>query len=196
MVKKKTQKFKFNRWQLAVGLAAVVVVAVGAFIAFGGVSKPQRVYYGYKSQQALNNENQKLGEPLKALGFTNIEGGKGVCQNIEKAGYTGKPLDCTATFKTYRVFNDQASKDRAITAAAQLSTLLKQNGWHQGNYEVGKWFKDVLNHVDYNADAYHYKYYGNTFCMLDFFVAYANPKPPAVNVLFSCTDPEKHPPVY
>ncbi len=174
----------------------ILAAAIALFLVFGGVDKTKKAYYGYKSRSALSNESRKLGDPLRALGFTNIEGGKSICQHMEKAGYTGKPLDCTTELKSYVVFADDASKTKAIGAAEKLSSSLKQNGWQQGNYEVGKWFKDVLNKVDYNPDAYHYKYFGNTFCVLDFFVAYSNPKPPAVNADFRCTVPEIHPPIY
>ncbi|HWZ65316.1 MAG TPA: hypothetical protein VNX65_00795 [Patescibacteria group bacterium] len=177
-------------------IALTLTVFVTLFFALDGVNKTTRLYYGYKSRVILLAENKRLGKPLVALGFTNVEGGQPICQYIEKHGYTGKTLDCTAELTGYKTFTDSTSKARAIDAAQKLSIALNKNGWHQGNYEVGKWFKDVLGNVDYNPDAYSYKYSGNTFCTLDFFVAYSNPRPPAVNVKFRCTAPETHPPIY
>jgi len=175
--------------------ALLVLVAVGVvlFITLGGVEKGKRIYYGYKSRAALSAENKKLGEPLKALGFTKINGGNSVCQYIEKYGYEGRPLDCTTEINSYQVFADEESKLKAVQAAKNLSKTLKQNGWQQGNYEVGQWFQNVLNRVDYNPDAYHSKYFDKTFCVLDFFVAYSNPSSPAVNAVFTCTAPETRP---
>jgi hypothetical protein len=196
---KNTSKSKRpGKRMLLVLLAALLVILLATaavFMALGGVENAKKVYYGYKTRSALSKENKDLGEPLKALGFTNIEGGKSICEHIEKFGYTGKPLDCTAILKSYQVFSDETSKTKAVTAATKLSSALKQRGWKQGNYEVGTWFKDVMSGVDYNADAYYYKYVDKTFCVLDFFVAYSNPKPPAVSVQFRCTVPEIHPPV-
>lgn len=186
----------FTKKYLLLGILGVLVVFIGLFLLFDGVNDTKRIYYGYKSRVALSDENKKLGDPLKALGFTDTEGGNSVCEYIEKANYEGRPLDCTAELKSYQEFSDDSAKNKAISASESLSESLKQNGWQQGNYEVGKWFKDVLNGVDYNPDAYHYKYFGNTFCVLDFFVAYSSPKPPAVNAMFRCTVPETHPPIY
>lgn len=192
----KRVKPKITRKRIVVASLVFVLVVVVLFLALGGVKTTKRIYYGYKSRTALSNENKKLGEPLKALGFTSIEGGNSVCQYFEKFGYENKPLDCTTTLKSYQVFSDDAAKSRAAEAAGTLSRLLKQNGWQQGNYEVGKWFQDVTNKVDWNPDAYHYKYFDDTFCMLDFFVAYSNPNPPAVNAEMRCTVPEIHPPIF
>ena len=177
-------------------LIAVVLIGVYLFFRLDGPEKVRRMYYGYKSRSALSSENEKLGEPLRAIGFTNIEGGNSVCQYIQKYGYQGNPIDCTAELKSYQEFNNEASKNQAVNAAQNLSTALKENGWQQGHYEVGKWFKDVTTGTDWNPDAYHYKYFDKTFCVLDFFVAYANPRPPAVQATMRCTTPEEHPPIY
>lgn len=180
---------------IAVVAAAVVLLFAALFAYFDGVAKIKRIYYGYKVRAALDAENQKLKEPLKLLGFTNIEGGDSTCEYAEKYGYPGLPLDCRADLRSYMVFNDEAQKERTISAAEELSKLLEANGWKRGSsdYEISKWFKDVTSGTDWNADAYHYKYFDNTYCVLDFFVAYSNPKPPAVNAVFLCNTPELHP---
>lgn len=175
--------------------AVVFAVFIALFLSLGSVDRAKRLYYAQKAEASLSDENKKLNEPLTALGFTNIEGGNATCQYMEIAEYSRNTLECTAELKSYAVFSDESSKNKAITASENLSKLLVQNGWQQGQYEVSKWFKDVLNKVDYNPDAYHYKYFGKTFCVLDFFVAYSNPSPPAVNVLFRCTTPQTEPPV-
>lgn len=194
---KKTKQKPTKRHILLGALLAVAAASI-IFLALGGVNEIKKIYYHNKATSALSTENRKLGEPLKTLGFTDIEQPAPVCQYMKKYGYEGNPLDCTAGLKSYKVFSDDASKSQAINAAQKLSGLLQQNGWHQGDDEdeVGKWFQDVLNGVDYRADAYHYKYFGNTFCILDFFVAYSNPNPPAVNTELRCTVPETHPPIY
>ncbi|MEO6761103.1 MAG: hypothetical protein ABI220_01850 [Candidatus Saccharimonadales bacterium] len=183
-----------NKSLLSIILAVVIILAL--FFTLGGVSKIKKIYYGHKSRSALSSESKKLGDPLKSLGFTDIKGSNSLCQYTHKANYSGKMLGCITELKSYTVFPNKTSKDSAILAASKLSAALEKDGWHRGNYEVGEWFKDVLNGVDYNPDAYQYKYSGNTFCVLDYFVAYSNPKPPAVSVTFSCTTPEIHPPAY
>jgi hypothetical protein len=186
---KKPKRSRLPSKKTLIIILFILVIGIAVFVGLKGVESTKRLYYNYRVRSTLARENKKLGEPLKALGFTDIKGGKPVCYSLEAYADQAARLSCSTELQSYAVFSDDASKSRAISAAEQLSAKLKQNGWEQGNYEIGTWFKDVLNGVDYNPDAYHSKYFGNTFCVLDFFVAYSNPNPTAVNVMFNCTIP-------
>lgn len=181
---------------LVSAVAVIVLLAVGVVV-YSRTEKGRRMYYAYKAQTAFASQNRKLGEPLRALGFTEFQGGVSQCDYIEKYGYDGKTLDCSVVVKSYKVFSDEASKARAVNAAKELSSKLDANGWRRGNYEIGAWFRKVTDGGDSNADAYYHMYNAKskTFCVLDFFVAYSHPEPSAVSVTFSCTVPESHPPV-
>jgi len=191
MKAKTTPKRLSKKQLLAIGISSILAGAVILFCTLGVSTKIKHIYYEHQARHALSDQNDKLGKPLEALGFTNIQ----KSTSCENSYGSNQIFNCVTELRSTKVFGDHASQSKAIAAATQLSANLKQNGWHQGNYEVGNWFKDVLNKVDYNADAYHYKYFGKTFCVLDFFVAYSNPQPPAVNAVLSCTTPVLNPPV-
>jgi hypothetical protein len=190
-MKKAKAKRRLSKRSLRLALLLLIIL-VGVVLALSH-EWIRQAYYKHKVTTALNSENKKLVDPLTALGFKDVKY-KTECSHYPKYGYDGTPLTCSAEMQSYMVFDTQASKDQAVSAAEKISALLKQNGWQQGNYELGKWFKDNTSGIDYNPDAYHYKTFGNIFCMFDFFEAYSNPKPPAASAEFRCTSPKDHPP--
>jgi hypothetical protein len=194
--KKATAKIKKHSFTRMYAYLALVVVLASVAVAALAVSTPKKVreaYYAHKVKSSLSSETEKLGNPLKELGFTDIKEQTN-CSYYPKMGYQGRPLSCTTQQQSYVVFNSDSAKNKANAAAANLSKLMSQNGWHQDDPSIADWFKGVTNKVDYYPDDYNYKYSDNTFCVLDFFEAYSNPKPPAASVVFTCTTPEIHTP--
>jgi hypothetical protein len=192
----KNKKHSLKKLHLYIVLVAILAAAAVLLLAMNTPKKVKEIYYKHKVESAMASESKKLGDPLKTLGFTDVKT-KSSCNYYPKAGYQGNPLSCVVEKQSYVVFGSNDSKNTANTAAANLSTLLNQNGWKQReDLKVDKFFKGVTSKVDYYPDAYTYKYFGNTLCVLDFYEAYSNPKPPAASVVFTCSSPESHPPIY
>jgi hypothetical protein len=190
--------------RLFIVLASVVILVVGtcAYLSFDGTTTVKELYYAHKARTVLAQENLLLKNPLRKLGFTSITRGDNEnCIDYSTfivSSLPGGPVDkiqCSAEIKSYKVFDNENDVNKAVEAAQEISLLMEQNGWKRGNYELGTWFKGVLNKADYSPDAYHYKYVDDKFCVIDFFVAYSNPKPPAVQAIFTCTTPENNPPL-
>ncbi len=191
------KKSKISNAKKRIILLTIFVLGFGAALYFAHKDRNEeaarRSFYSKKAEASLKDENAKLGEPLKALGFTDIKQGEALCNDVNKNGPLGSPGDCNTTMTSYRDFPDETVKATTIQAAEQLSLTLEQNGWQRGNYELGQWFKDVLNGVDWNPDAYHQKFFDETLCVIDFYVAYSNPSTPAVNATFNCSAPATDP---
>lgn len=185
--KKATQAKRADKKQVFLIVLVAVAFAAVLFWALGGVERAKTAYYGREVRAALTTENTKLGDPLKTLGFSDIKNKSTCAESDVPAG--DSRLTCSAGKESYTVFQDEAAKTLAITKAKELSNQLKLNGWHQGDYEVSKWFEDVLNNkADYNPDAFHFKDLGEIFCVLDFFVAYSNPATPAIRATIDCNE--------
>jgi hypothetical protein len=194
--KAKNKKHSIKKLHLYIVLVAFLAAAAVLLLAMHAPKKIKEIYYKHKVESSMASESKKLGDPLKALGFTDVKT-KSSCNYYPKAGYQGNPLSCVAEQQSYVVFGSSDSKNKVNTAAANLSTLLSHNDWKQReDLKVDKFFKGVTSKVDYYPDAYIYKYFDNTLCVLDFYEAYSNPKPPAASVVFTCSAPESHPPIY
>jgi hypothetical protein len=191
----KTKKRLSGKLYLFIGLVVILAAAAAILLALNSPRKVREFYYGHKVKTAMDKESNKLGDPLKSLGFTDVKT-RSSCKYYPKSGYQGNPLTCSVEKQSYKVFADEASKGQAIAAAQKLNVLLNQKGWHQGSTHVAKWFDGMVHKVDYYPDAYNFKYTGDMYCVLDFYEAYSNPKPPAASVVYTCTAPEKHPPIY
>lgn len=184
-------KHKNNNIQIILIVFLLIVLAVGSYILFfGGNKQIKKMYYSRKVMRVFNNEKNKLGPSLVALGLTDTDAIKPECSEIEKLGSTNKSIDCTVTYNKATTYDSTDAVSKALGNAEILSQQLSSQGWVKGNYDISQWFGEVLNKVDYNPDASFVRLNDNSLCTLSFTVAYANPQPPAVNVNYSCSTPE------
>lgn len=201
--KKQPKTLVLNQRNGLLIVLAVVLVLGGMYLALDGPQKVSRMVRGYKIRKTFYSENKALGEPLKSLGFTDIQGGQSKCDepprdedgNIfdEYLKNGDIVFECQVQQNSYRVFgDDKAAKEQLVTAASALKEKMQQNGWKtREDFEMVKWFKDVSGGVDYNPDLYSEKYIEETKtqCTLSFTVAYSKPQPAAINAVFDCISP-------
>jgi len=186
-----SNKNKKNSIQITLIVFLLIVLAVGSYILFfGGNKQIKKMYYSSKVMSVYNDEKNKLGPSLVALGLTDTGTLKPECSEIEKLGSTNKSINCTVTYNKATTYDSTDAVSKALGNAEILSQQLSSQGWVKGNYDISQWFGDVLNKIDFNPDASFIRLNNNTLCILQFTVANANPQPPAVNVNYSCSTPE------
>ena len=186
-----SKKNKNNNVQIILIVFLLIVLAVGSYILFfGGNKQIKKMYYSRKVMRAFNDEKNKLGPSITGLGLTDTKKLEPECKEIEKTGESNKSINCTVTYNKATTYDSADAVSKALGNAKILSQQLSSQGWVKGNYDIDQWFSEVLNKVDYNPDATFERLNNNTLCVLQFTVAYSNPKPPAVNVNYSCSTPE------
>lgn len=203
--KKKTFDVKrlLTRRNVLLAVLACVVAFAAMYLIFDGPKVVKRYYVKSQLQKTFNAETSKLGDPLKTLGFSDINTVKASCvkpqtedyelmANTENSNidYEIKNYECSVSQQSYMVIGkDKAAKDQLISSAQQLEDKLVQNEWNlRDDIDMSKWFKDVTNGVDYLPDHTEVKTVSdkNTTCSLSFTVAYSQPADPAINVVYDC----------
>ena len=165
-------------------ISGIIFLLIGSIMLLNIPSSLNNFMVKHNTQKTFTREYNALGKPLTLLGFENIESTT-VCS--EASNYS-----CVVTNKAYMPFDTQTKKDTAVDVADKLSSQLQSQGWTQREdqeLQVKQWFKDVLSGKDWYPDAYAYKQVANTYCTLDFFVAYANPSTPAIQAVYECSNP-------
>lgn len=187
-------KLKRQSKPKALIIVAILLVAIMAFFALGGISKTKRIYYGYVVRQAYHKEYGNLGSALEGLGVNENKDIKSKCEVTEIATdgvNTSEVLFCGLQTDNY-VEITESNKQQVLNAAKQLDELTTKNGGKlQTNIAAtfSKYLSDIANGVDYNPDFGATFVRGNYLCAVHLNVAYSNPKPPAYSIQFGCNSP-------
>jgi len=173
-------------------LLLVLLLAVAAYLV--NLQKAKQIYFGYESRAAFASEVKKLRDPLNTLGFSGVNKRPSHCtKNAIYFGSESTPIECTTAYQKYVVIGkDTSTKNLFNSKAAELDSLMKQNGWTVKSYaapSLTAWFQGVLAGKDYYPDIGGYKNTAHAHCGFDINVAYSNPKPVAFNIQMHCDSP-------
>lgn len=167
----------------------VLVACIGQHNKIG--LKFDKVRYGYQARSAFGSELTALKTPFATLGITKAP--RSTCTQEAIYGYGKLQLQCTVYVNKYVVIGSSAAnKARFVTAAGQLDSALKQNGWTENENvtpTMRQWFQGITSGKDWYADEGAYKNTASAHCSMDFMLAFSNPRPPAYTLQMSCDSP-------
>ncbi len=157
------------------------------------VPKTVTAMYGGSIQHAVDDELNKLQNPLEALGYKNIEKKPVRCVLGYTKGFTTE-INCGVEFSAYyEVSQNEADKANLSKNAEKLQALLQQNGWDgeygdMGDYtSLKKLVSNINNGIDYTPDASYQKDIGSVHCLFDSNTAFSSPKPAAISSHIFCS---------
>lgn len=83
---------------------------------------------------------------------------------------------------------DAVGKQDTLESAKSVESMLRKQGYRSGNngVTISSLIEGAYQGKDYSPDAYYEKNVGESVCIFSTRIAYANPKPAAVNIALSC----------
>lgn len=138
-------------------------------------------------QHMLDTQVTSLHDPFARFGMVPSPSRAMCTRQLAQSIHT--QIGCSAVLQAYtRLPADKIERANIEAQAKELQVLLQKNGWQGGSngVTITSLISGMYRGIDYSPNAYYEKVIGTYDCMFDTMIAYANPKPPAVNSTFSC----------
>jgi len=175
---------------IALGTLVILVLltfALRGWLRVTVIPKTIGLLYMPGISSTFEKQDNTLGHPLQSLGFQNVATKKH-CLKMIAQGYH-VDIDCIAIQQGYVVLPSSAEGiAKEQQAAAKIQSALQASGWQGGSngVTVTSLIDGTTQGKDYSPDAYYEKTVGKNHCIFDIFIAYSNPKPPAISIQFFC----------
>jgi hypothetical protein len=185
-----TKKPVYTTWPF-ITLGCIIIIFLSVFVSRGWlrvtvIPKGLTPFYSSSVKSTLNSENVSIHKPLSTLG-SKIESKATTC-SLEEAQGIHTEIDCYAQIQTYTQIQNSIKSDIELWAQAEQDYLVS-NGWKSGSNGVTltSLIDGIYQGKDYSPDAFYEKVIGSNDCIYDTMIAYANPQPPAINTMLSCS---------
>jgi len=186
-----------RKWFVILPLAIAIVLAV-SFLARGWVRstlEPRSVGLFYKSsvEKTFNQEVNKLGNPLEAMGYKSITKTSTCRLSVARGIHT--EIACTTIENAYSKVSDlKKNGSELVSNAAKIEGALQNNNWG-GIYGLGtnpytsltRLSTSLTSGIDWQPDAAYTKNIGSTTCAFDSNTSFSRPAPAAISSRFDCT---------
>ena len=186
-----------QRTVVVVGLA-IIVLFIACYLFRGWlrvtiVPNATTMMHGQTLQRDMDAETAALQDPLKLLGYSQIDVTRSTCVMQSAQGFR-ETLSCTSSLHAYTEMpKDAAGKAALNRNAEKLQTLLQQRSW-EGEYtdtaqtmSLKRLVHNLNEGIDYTPDAAYMKTVGNMQCLMDTSTAFSSPKPAAMSTTISCS---------